>query len=94
VQVTDPQLRVELPDQSAELTMLRVLVEAHLATVSRKRGVAYLRTVAETLEREEGLSAIVPIRGRVPAAAVTARREALAWFQQALPVWLARVTGE
>jgi hypothetical protein len=92
VPALDPLLRTELPEQSAELTMLRVLVEAHLATVSRKRGEAYLRAVVLTLEREEELSAIVPIRGARRQGAVTARREALAWFMMHLPVWLARVT--
>jgi hypothetical protein len=92
--VPEPTTRDEIPAVSAELLLLRVLVEGYLATAPRKRGEAFLRHVAQTLATEEELSAIVPIRDMNRQAMSQARRGALAAFRACLPTWLARLPRE
>lgn len=89
----DPTER--LPAPSAEIVLIRVALSAYLSTVSKKRGDALLRTMAELLTSEETLSQLLPIRPAADHVAVSrARRGALAIFRALLPTWLAVVRGK
>lgn len=79
----------ELPAPSAELVLLRVLVQAHLATAPRRRGEAFLRVVSEILSTEERVTLLFPTRPKSQQSAVTdARRKAMAQFRQLLPAFI------
>lgn len=85
-----PSTTEELPAPSAELTLIRVLVSAHLATSSRRKGDAFLEACALTFADEERLQAILPIRPPLQQKARrVAQKQALAMFNALLPVWLA-----
>lgn len=85
----------ELPEPSAELVLIRVFVAAHVSTISRRRGEAFLRRTAELLENEESVASLVPIRPMAQAAAMNrARREALAVFRTYLPALIASLSKE
>jgi hypothetical protein len=79
-----------LPEPDAALVLIRVLVQAHLATISRRRGEAFLRHATEILASEENLELLFPIRPRTQHAALNkARREAVGLFRQLLPSLIA-----
>lgn len=75
----------DIPAPSSELTLIAVLVRAHLRTLSPKKRRAFLRAIAETLGDFEAHSSVVRIRGREhdEAVAVT-RKEAAAWLRATL----------
>lgn len=84
-----------LPPPSAELVLLRVAIEAFIATAPRKRSERFLKLMAQTLAREENLSGLFHIRPMSDRAAVQrARRQASAMFEAYLPVWLAGIPGD
>ena len=84
-----------VPEPSAELILLRVCIEAFLATQSRKRGERFLHTVAERLAAEANLAAVFHIRtsGQSPTYR-QARTKATQLFEQCLPVLLASLPEE
>jgi hypothetical protein len=85
----------ELPAPSAEIVLIRVFVQSYLATVSKRRGEAFLRHAADLLATEESLSGVTPIRPPKSQPAVTrARMQALALFRQYLPTLIASVGTE
>jgi hypothetical protein len=94
VRASEPLLRTELPEPTAELFLLRVFAEAFISTMPRKRGEAFLRAAAEIMAREESLAAVIPIRPEDRHASATARREAMATFRRDMPVFLARLPDE
>lgn len=82
----------DLPPPSAELVLLRVVIESHLATAPRKRAERYLRTITEKLAAEENLSAVFQIRPTAQHEEVRrARRQAALMFERLLPIFLARL---
>lgn len=84
--------RDAMPAPSAEIVLMRVAISAYLETNSKKKGDAFLRSMAEILRDEESLSAIVPIRPAVNAKDVAhARRGAIALFRALLPTFVAKV---
>lgn len=90
---TPPAVSAEMPEPSAELTLIRVLVEAHLATCSRKKGERFLRLTAEKLADEESLSAVIPFSGASQHSGVrTARRQAAEVYRRLLPLFIARLS--
>lgn len=79
-------MSVELPPPSPELVLWRVLTEAMVEELGRKRGERLLRTIARKLSSEESLSEVMRIRPASDDAAVAhARRQAMAFFRQTLP---------
>lgn len=85
--------QVELPEPSAELILLRVMAEAYVATMPRKKGERFLRTVAEKLANEESFASVFPIRPTPQwIASRTARRQAVGQYRAWLPTFLARVS--
>src|SRR5690606_32547163 len=81
-----------LPPPSAELVLWRVALEVFVATRRRKEGEKFLRLMAEKLASEEPLAAGVPSSPSSQQEATrSARRQAIAFFRQMLPVWLARL---
>jgi hypothetical protein len=72
-----------------------VFVQSYLATVSKRRGDAFLRHAADLLATEESLSGIMPIRPPAAHGSVSkARKQALAVFRAYLPVLIASVPKE
>lgn len=82
----------ELPTPSAESVLIRVLVEAHVACLPRKKGERFLKVVADKLAHEEQMSELLHIR---PSARRTAFRQAQAeaaeLYRRWMPVFLARL---
>jgi len=85
----------EMPAPSAELVLMRVLFESFLASADMPKGrraLTSIRIASEILASEESLALVFPIRPQsADAATSVARRQALAWFRQMAPVFLARV---
>lgn len=80
----------DLPAPSAEIVLIRVFVQAYLATTSRRRADAFLQHAAGILEDEESVSLLLPIRPSWQHGAVArARRGAVAIFRQVLPALIA-----
>lgn len=70
-------------------------MEAHLATLSRKRGERFLRLMAEKLAEEQNLSEVIAIRPSSQQQAVRrSRRQAAELFERLLPILLARLPEE
>lgn len=87
--------RGDVPEPTAEQVLLRVLVEAHIATVPRRRGEKYLRTVAEKLAGEENFAAVFQIKPSPHASAArAARTQAAEMYRRWLPVLLARLNDD
>lgn len=88
----------DLPAPSPELVLVRVCVEAYLATAHvkpRQRARAFLRVASTILADEESVALTFPIRPSADARAVTeARRQAIAVFRQYIPVFMARLPDE
>lgn len=84
-----------LPSPSAELVLIRVFVQAHLATAPRKQAAAFLRHVATLLENEESIARLLPIRPCAQHGEVTrAQRGALALFRRYVPSFVAAMQRE
>lgn len=88
----------ELPPPSAELVLIRVFVQASLATAHEKpkhRARALLARASSILRDEETVALLLPIRSASERASVTrARREALAMFRQLMPTFVAELPPE
>ncbi len=70
----------EMPAPSAELTLIGVLMKAHLKTLSPKKRRVYLLSVMETLSDFEDMRKVVRLRSRAHDEAVeVTRRQATAW---------------
>lgn len=86
------------PRPSAEFVLLRVFVEAYLATAHekpRRRARSFLDAAAGILEDEQTVASVRPIRPSSDhLAMVQARREALAMFERLRPTLLARLPTE
>lgn len=92
------EVEAGLPEPSAELVLIRVAVEAYLATAHLKprlRARAFLDVASRTLADEESVALLFPIRPKRDHASVSqARREAIAMFRQFLPTFVARLPRE
>lgn len=65
---------------SVELTLIGVLMKAHMSTLSPKKRRAYLLSVMDTLSDFEDLRKVVRLRSREHDAAVAeSQRRAVAW---------------
>jgi len=88
--VPHEQSPVELPAPDPALVLLRVFIEAHLATVSRRKGERFLRLIAEKLASEESLAEVFAIRPHPKRAEIQrARRQAAELFGVYLPTFVA-----
>lgn len=78
--------------QTAELSLIRVLVEAHIAGLPREEALQYLECCAAILATQEEMSHVVRIRRTLRQGDVV-RAEALARvaFSSMIDVWLARI---
>lgn len=83
-------LREEMPAPSAELTLIAVLIRAHLKTQPRKKRREFLFNVTAALEEMEMVSNVVRLRGREHDAAVSlTRKQATAWVRGMLGAFFA-----
>lgn len=84
-----------LPPPSAELVLIRVFVEAYLATAHekpRRRARAFLDASASILQNEETVALVTPIRPAAEHAKVTeARKQAAEMFRRLRPIFLAKL---
>lgn len=77
-----PTTPSDIPDPSVELTLIAVMIRAHLRTLKPKARREYLRTLAEVMAEFEADQNVVRLRGRKHDAAVTrTRRESAAWMR-------------
>ena len=82
----------EMPAPSAELILIRVFVEAFLATSTPKRARAFMSVATSILADEESVSLAFPIRPTQRQPQLTrARRGAVGLYKQLLPTLMARV---
>lgn len=95
---TEPLVRDLLPPPDPTLVLIRVFVEAYLATAHlkpRARARAFLDVATNALATEESVALVFPIRPTSEHARVSlARRQAVALFRQYLPVFIARLPPE
>jgi hypothetical protein len=87
-----------LPPPSPELVLIRVFVQAYLATAHekpRRRARAFLDAATRTLADEESVSLLLPYRPSTERAAVNlARRRAVALFRALTPSLVAKLPPE
>ena len=82
----------DLPPPSAELVMLRVLIEAHLATHSRRKAARFLEAVNDLFDQHDQLRNAYRLRPDVyDDQVVEARRKARNWFNRLMSVYLRRL---
>jgi hypothetical protein len=80
-----PSLASDMPPPSVELTLISVLLKAHMATLSPKKQRAFLSSVMDTFEDLENAASVVRMRSpKYDAEVKKARREALAWLRGAI----------
>lgn len=76
-----------MPLPSPELTLISVLLKAHMETLSPKKQRAFLSSVMDTFEELEAAGGVIRMRSaKYDAEVVRARREALAWLRGAIAV--------
>lgn len=81
-----------MPEPSAELLLIGVLLEAHLATLPRRKRQAYLEKVFELFEKYGDVENVVRLRSRAYDEMLAAKhRSAVAWMRAALATFF--VTG-
>ena len=76
-----------VPLPTPELVMIGIMIEAHLATLSRKERLRFLGRISDSVEcmtRLEGVARIRP-EGEIAELAV-ARRGAAAWWNRVSPL--------
>jgi hypothetical protein len=82
-----PSIASEMPPPSAELTLISVLLKAHMATLSAKKQRAFITSVMDTFEDLENAGTVVRMRApKYDAEVLRARREALAWLRGAIAI--------
>lgn len=82
-----PSLAGDMPLPSPELTLISVLLKAHMETLSPKKQRAFLSSVMDTFEELEAAGGVIRMRSaKYDAEVVRARREALAWLRGAIAV--------
>lgn len=80
------EVPTELPDPSPALCALRMLVQAHLRTIPRRKGARFLDALAAIVESEESVRVMFPARPRHQRVAIsTAQDEAAAWLRHVMP---------
>lgn len=91
-------VREELPAPSAELVLIRVAIQAYMASAHekpRRRARAFLTAASSILADEQSVSELLPIRPATAHARVMAsRRAAVAIWRQMLPVFIAKLPRE
>lgn len=81
-----------MPAPSAELVLVRVMIESIIDVAGKKKGERLLTAMAERLSHEERLCAVLKIRPATDDAAVRrARGDAMVWYRQCLPIFMARL---
>ena len=82
----------DLPTPSPELVMLRVLIEAHLATLSRRKAIRFLEAVNDLFDQHDQLRNAYRLRADAYDDQVhEARRRARNWFNRLMSVYLRRL---
>ena len=84
-----------IPLPTPELVMIGIMIEAHLATLSRKERLRFLGRISESVEgmmRLEGVTRI-PQEGEMAEMAI-ARRGAAAWWGRVAPLLTYRCKRE
>lgn len=80
-----------MPEPSAELVLIAAILSVYLDKLSKKKRVAFLRDVGETLEWFEEYSNIVRIRPKAEDRQMAmARRTAAEWFRRMVGVLVSR----
>lgn len=75
-----------LPPPSPAFAAMRMLVQAHLRTIGRRKAERYLRELAALVANEESIRLLFPTRPKHERAAQqSAQDEAAAWIRQMLP---------
>lgn len=81
-----------LPPPSAELVICRVGIETLLEVLGPEVGERWLSLMADRLVSEERLSEVIKIRPAQDEAAVcAARREAISWFRECMPLFVSKL---
>jgi hypothetical protein len=74
----------ELPPPSAELILIREVIDWHLASLPRREAARAREQLAERFAKLDSIGRVIVIRPRPQHAAVArARRQAAAWFRAA-----------
>lgn len=85
-------MTADLPPPDASLVLVRVAIESFIDVVGPKKGERFLKGMADRLASEERLAEALRFRPASEDAAVSqARRSAMLWFRQALPIFMARL---
>jgi hypothetical protein len=84
-----------LPPTSPELAAMRMLTQAFVRSVGRRRAERYVRELATLIDTEESVRLLMPVRPKEQRAAqAVAQQEAVAWLRQVLPVLMASIPPE
>ena len=82
----DERPEAALPPADPALAALRLLMAAHLRTVSRRKGLKYLQEVALLVSNEESVRLLLPTRSRHERKAIAEAQDmAAAWLRAVLP---------
>ncbi|MFI4932988.1 MAG: hypothetical protein ACHP7N_00050 [Caulobacterales bacterium] len=83
------------PAPASNLVLISVFVQAHLATLPKKRAERFICAAKEVLDRYADLAEMPRIRpGRQDEELATAIAEASVWFRAMLPTFRAAVSRE
>lgn len=78
--------RREQPSPMPAVAIMRMLMQAHLRTIGRRKAERFLRELATIVENEESIRLLFPTRPKHERAAqAAAQDEASAWIRQMLP---------
>lgn len=79
-----------MPPPAAYWAALRILAQAHVRAMPRRRGERFLKELAALVETEESIRLLYPTRPPSERQAQhMAQDEAAAWLRQALPMLIA-----
>lgn len=80
-----PSTLIEMPPSSVELTLLSVVLRAHMECLSPKKQRLFVKSVMDTFDAMEGAAGVVRLRSAAHDAKVAEdRRAALAWVRGAM----------
>jgi hypothetical protein len=87
----EPQLNQPLPDPSAELVLIRIMLEAHLDGLPAKERAKFVRRINESFAERLDLGNIEPLRPPTQFSALKAAQlQAHAWFCKAMSARMMR----
>jgi hypothetical protein len=84
-----------LPPSSASLSAMRMIAQALLRTMTRRKGEIFIRELALIVSREETVRTLMPTRpAHQRAAQERAQDEAAQWIRLVLPILLSSLPDE